>query len=331
MWLSKLKALTGFFFLTVSLSVPGWAAVPGVPGTVNYVEGKAAIGSQALNSKSIGWAQLQPGQSITTENGMVEVLLTPGVFLRLGHDSSAKMISPALANTEVELTKGHAMVEADQIHKANDIRIVEGNASTRLAKTGLYDFDIDQGQVRVFKGEATVREDDRQVKVKGGHEVYLETSGKLKAKKFDKENYQGGLYSFSSLRSDYLAEANQQAAQIYVTNGWLWGGPGWWWNPWFGGYDFFPTAGVFYSPFGLGFYSPLAYGAPYAVPYWGWRGGYSGVPINTPRPFPRDVRPPAGVSGPRFGAAPMAGSGFAHGPGGFAHGPGAGGFHGVMR
>ncbi len=255
------KAVCGIFLATI-LSAPAWGATSAA-GNFNYIEGQALIGSHALNSQSIGSIQLQTGQSLNTENGKAEFLLTPGVFMRVGDNSSVTMLSPTLTNTEVTINKGHAMVEVDQIHKSNDLRVVEDNATTRLLKTGLYDFDANQNQVRVFKGEAQLQDGERQTKVKGGHEVNLAalaTSGKLKPAKFDRKEYEGDLYRFSSLRSYYLAQASQGAAQVYIANGWYgtgWWGPGWWWNPAFGGYTFFPSAGVLYSPFGWGFYAPV--------------------------------------------------------------------------
>ena len=36
------------------------------PGELNYVEGTASIGDQTLNSKSIGSAQLEAGQFLST-------------------------------------------------------------------------------------------------------------------------------------------------------------------------------------------------------------------------------------------------------------------------
>ncbi len=75
------------------------------------MEGQASIGAQALDSKSIGSAQLQPGQSLNTEKGKAEILLTPGVFLRIGVNSSVQMISPSLTDTEIGVNKGHAMIE----------------------------------------------------------------------------------------------------------------------------------------------------------------------------------------------------------------------------
>jgi hypothetical protein len=221
---------------------------------LNYVEGQASIGDQALNSKSIGSAELQPGQSLTTKKGKPEVLLTPGVFLRVGANSSVKMISPSLTDTEVEVEQGHAMVEVAEIHPENSIRVSEEGTRTQLLKTGLYDFNRNQEELRVFDGKASVENGRQHVDVKGGHELTLASNGVFKSQKFDKKTYEeGDLFRWSSLRSGYLAEANVDAARLYAVNGW--GGPGWWgadwyWDPWFSAFTFIPGDGIFYSPFG---------------------------------------------------------------------------------
>jgi len=99
------------------------------------------------------------------------------------------------------------------------------------------------------------------VKVDGGHEVNLTSPGTLKSRKFDKQEFsQTDLYRWSSLRSSYLAEANVDAARSYMVNGVYgpgWFGAGWYWDPWFGTYTFIPADGIFYSPFGWGFFSPV--------------------------------------------------------------------------
>ena len=104
LWLAALLAVPVFADTSTSKS-------PAVPGTLNYVEGQASIGSQALNSKSAGSTELGEGQSLTTTTGKTEMLLTPGVFLRLGDHSSAKMVSSSLTNTQVAVNQGEAMVE----------------------------------------------------------------------------------------------------------------------------------------------------------------------------------------------------------------------------
>ncbi len=275
-----LKSLLGLFCVGI-LSVPvladGPNSHPAVPGTVNYVEGQASIGAQALDSKSIGSAELLAGQSLTTGKGMAEILLTPGVFLRVGNDSSVRMISSSLINTEVGVDKGQAMIEVSEIHPENDIRIVSGGATTTIQKTGLYDFDLNQGQLHVFEGQASVEDSDKHVTIKGGHEFSLSVNGPLKSVKFDKKSDEDGdLYRWSSLRSAYLAEANVEAAGLYAENGFGPWGAGWWgadwyWDPWFGAFTFIPGDGIFYSPFGWGFYSPWF--VSYA-PFYG--GGFGG-------------------------------------------------------
>ena len=99
--------------LLLSLSVTSaWSDVnhQARPGSINYVEGQASIGPQVLSAASVGAVELGAGQTLTTQAGKVEILLTPGVFLRVADNSSVKMISPNLANTEVELNNGRAIV-----------------------------------------------------------------------------------------------------------------------------------------------------------------------------------------------------------------------------
>lgn len=67
--------------------------------------------------------------------------------------------------------------------------------------------------------------------------------------------YEADLYSWSSLRSSYLAEANADAVRTLVVAG-GWYGPGWYWDPWLYGYTFHPGY-YFASPFGWGFYPPI--------------------------------------------------------------------------
>jgi hypothetical protein len=265
------SSLIGGFLLATALAMPALGDTQprgtAVPGTVNYVEGQVLLGSQPLDSKSIGSETLEAGQSITTENGKVELLLTPGVFLRVGSNSSVKMISPSLINTEIGVEEGEATVEITEIHKQNEIRIDADGVSTQLVKNGFYDFDAARNLLLVLDGEALVDETGKQVKVKGGHELTLNQDS-TKTQKFDKDAYESGdLYRWSSLRSAYLAEANVDAAGEYIAGagyGPGWFGAGWYWDPWFDCYTFIPGEGIFYSPFGWGFYSPFwAFDAPF--------------------------------------------------------------------
>ena len=331
---SRLMAVSGFF-LTALSSSPAWGSVPPQPGTVNYVEGQAAIDGSSLNEQSVGSTKLAAGQSLSTQNGRAEILLTPGIFLRVGDQSTVQMVSPGLADTVTNLTKGRAMVEVDQIRPENNVRVNVRGSSTQLLKPGLYDFRADLGLVRVFDGEAVVQAAGQSAKLGRDHQVSLNTPGKLKTRKFDAKASMDDFYRWASLRSSYLAEASVDAARSAVGaygGGSGWYDYGWYWDPWFAAYTFVPGDGVFVGPFGWGFYSPWY---ALAAPYWGygWRGGFY-------HHFGPGYRPPLAAHAGRPGFAGRAYSmrggmgvsrgAFAGARGGFAGGGfhSGGGFHG---
>lgn len=265
----RLKVLT-MLSLATSLVVPAALADTtntARPGTINYVEGQATLNGQPLAAKSAG-AELAQGQTLETQNGRVEVLLTPGVFLRIGENSAVTMLAPELTRTEVRVDRGTAAVEVDQLFKQNDLLVDTGSAQTRLKKNGLYEFDANAGTVRVFDGEAEVEADPKAIKVKGHHEfAFADTTDK--PQKFDTGDYakNDALYSWSKLRSEYLGQANEQLAERYAGQPGFY--PGWYWNPALYSYTWLPGDGLFWSPFGYGFYSPYyIYGGGFIYPHY---------------------------------------------------------------
>jgi hypothetical protein len=293
-----------------------------VPGTVNYVEGQVALDGQTLPVKQNGSTLLGTNQVLDTGQGKAEMLLTPGVYFRLGDNSEVRMVSPGLADTRVELVKGTAMLEVDQLYKENDLSVVVGATTTRIDKEGLYDFQAQPGDIRVLDGKATVYEGDAHTNLKKGHEVLLANAA-LKSQSLNQEAVEtDALYRWSKLRGQYEADANvNMAYSVSAYGGWY--GPGWYWDPFWSFYSFLPGDGFFYNPFGWGFYSPgFVWGHPGL--FGGGRYHYPVVAAHagtfrSTSGFERHSAPAA--SGFRSGGA-VGMSGF-HG-GGF----GGGGFHG---
>jgi len=250
----------------VLLAIPATAASSAIPGTLNYVEGQVAVAGQTVTSHSVGSVQVEPNQVLETGQGRAELLLTPGVFLRVGENSAVRLVSPGLADTRVEVLRGQAIVEAAELFKDNNLWVMMDGASTRLDKEGLYAFNATTRLVQVFDGQATVEQDDRHIDLKKGHEFAI--GGPWKAGHFDtnSQTAQGPLYAWSNLRSEYEAQASMQSARtVLVAGGPYWDGPGWYWNPYWDMYGFIPGDGIWYSPFGWPFYSPWVVG---------WYGGY---------------------------------------------------------
>ncbi len=288
--------------LLVRISSAQPALHPPRPGTINYIEGEAAINGQPLTASAIGAVDLDCGQTLATRMGRAEVLLTPGVFLRIDHDSAVTMISPDFADTAVRVDRGRALVEVADIHKQNHIQIDEDSARAVLIDTGLYDFDANRGQVRVFEGKALASTTGKSIKVTKEQALTV-TGDTLALQKIDTRPYEDDFFRWSALRSGYLSEATADQARVYIDGGSGWVGTGWYWDPVFDDYTFIPTDGIVYSPFGWGFYSPaMVYRSPY---YYGFR-------EPSDRHHFEDVHPPYGHGVIPPGA--FRGGGFRRGP-----------------
>jgi hypothetical protein len=272
------KTLLGMLAASIVWAIPAAAASSAIPGAVNYVEGQVAVAGQAVTSQSVGSVQMQPNQVLETGQGRAEILLTPGVFLRVGDNSAVRLVSPGLADTRVEVLRGHAIVEVAELFRDNNLWVMLNGASTRLDKQGLYAFNADSHLVQVFDGQATVEQGDRHRDLGKGRELAL--NGDWKPTHFDPKSQavQDPLYGWSNLRSEYVAEASMQSAQnVFVGGGAYWYGPGWYWNPYWASYGFIPGDGIWYSPFGWPFYSPwLAYGYGFGYGFRGYGHGFVG-------------------------------------------------------
>jgi hypothetical protein len=302
----------------------GQSANQARPGTLNYVEGQASIDGRQVSPQSVGSAELQPGQYLATADGKAEILLTPGVFLRLDNNSTVKMIKPDLTHTEVSLERGRASVEADQLLPENLILIDQRNGQTQLLKNGLYEFNAENNTVRTFDGKAAVfpgndmQSNVKPVDLKGGRQLAL-NGEPVKPQGFDKNQSQDDLYKWSSLRSQYLGQANVDLAAQYAGYGGAFN-PGWYWDSSLYAYDWLPGGwDPFFSPFGFGFYSPyylygggFVYGRGFWGRGYGYRGGYGFSGVH------------GGYRGGAVGGHAV-GGGF--GGGGFHGGGGGGGGH----
>lgn len=260
----------------LAVSAAAQSVISAHSGVIQYTMGRVTVDNQLVQSRFGQFADVKENQVLRTEDGRAEVLLTPGVFLRVGENSSFRMVSNRLSDTRVEVVSGSALVEVGELLKDNSITLLYGNYTVSLLKHGLYRIDSEPAALRVYDGEARVSSGDQTLTV--GHGKKVDFGGVLMATKFDTKTGDG-LYRWASERAEYVAMANVSAAKSLRDNGSSWGGlgGGWMWNPWFGMFTFVPYAGTYYSPFGYSFYSPgqvlWVYRAATA-PAFGGGGGY---------------------------------------------------------
>ncbi len=282
-WPTAAKILTGLF-VTAMYAMPQAYTISAKPGVVNYIEGNAFLNGRQISTENLKTTFLNANDTISTDIGKAEVLLSPGVFLRLGENTQVRMISPSLTDTQIELKSGEAMVEADDILKDNRVTVIDAGNTVTVERTGLYKFSAgDNAKVAVVEGKLDIYSGDRKTEVGKGHEFLLGQA--KKAEKFDAKK-EDDLYAWSNVRSQYNAASSYQAAKDVNASsyGGVWGdfgfggfaNPGWMWNSGFNSWAWLPGGGAYYSPFGYGFYGPgmVGYAPVIYAPLYGGGGGY---------------------------------------------------------
>src|SRR4051812_369680 len=263
----RTACLLAGLMLATGYATPQAYTVSAKPGAVNYVQGAAFLNGAPVEEKDLKSTFLNANDVVSTDLGKAEVLLAPGVFLRISDNTKVRMISPSLVATEVEVMDGEAMLEATGLVKGSSVQVVSRGGSTSIEKNGLYRFFAgDPPSVAVLDGKAAVTYSERKVDVKKGRQVILAEN--LKPEKFDTKK-DDELYAWSNVRSEYDAAATYRVARsaqmgllgsAYASGFGGIGSPGWFWDSAFSSWAWLPGSGAFYSPFGYGFYSPALVG-----------------------------------------------------------------------
>ncbi len=240
-------------------------------GLVHYIDGDVFINDKPVEMKSSVFAEVVgPSQVLRTgEEGRAEVLLTPGVFLRVAEASSFRMISNKLSDTKLEALSGSLLLEVAEVLKDNAVTLVYKDNSISIEKSGLYRLDVTGGSFRVYAGEAVVTRAAATFTVKSAKSVQLDDAV-LTASKFDNKTGDD-FYRWASRRASYLSIANIASAKQAYDNRQL-STFGWTYNPWYNMFTYMPYSGYYLSPFGYGFWSPSNIGG-IVYPNYGRGGG----------------------------------------------------------
>ena len=285
-----------------SVSAFAQSVVSAHSGTLHYFEGAVTIDDKVAEQHPGKFNEIKENSVLRTQLGRAEVLLTPGVFLRIGENSALKILDNRLLSTRVELLSGVAMIESDDREmsvKDPAVTILYKNYEIQPVKFGLFEINAEAGHLKVFKGQASVLAGGNRVVVKDGR--MMPFSAALLTEKFDDKNVDD-LYLWTRDRSAHLSAANMASARVLgnrgngfqsMSGGYLTGfnnnsgfSGNWFYNPYLGMYTYVPFGGTVFSPFGYGYFSPSSIFAYYAPGRYNWNGGGSarngastGVPL----------------------------------------------------
>lgn len=272
------------FGLAASLTaapVFGQMAISTKAGLVNVFDGDVFLDGKLVEAKATEFVTVPKDGILRTEEGRVEVLLSPGAFLRMAEFSAFRLAENELSNVVVDLLEGVALIDVAELPQEISISIRAPGQLTRIGKNGLYVIDATpEARVRVYEGEAVVAAGDREYVLKGSREL-VAAEGGFAVKKFDTKETDA-LYRWAKRRSEYIAMANLSAARSAgFARGTSRDTMGrWLFNPWFGTMTYVPWGNNVFSPFGFAYFSPFTvfraynppvfYGSPGA---WGGGGG----------------------------------------------------------
>lgn len=293
-------------------------------GLVHYVEGEVLLNDKAVDPKPSTFAEMKNKDVLrTTAEGRAEVLLAPGTFLRLSEGSTVRMDSNSLLNTKLSLLEGTALLEVDEMGKESSLELTLGESVVTVRKAGLYRLEAEGSVVKVMQGELVVNTNNELRRVTEGRMLSL--NGESTLAKFDKKAGDE-LSRWASRRAGYLAMANVVAARTANFSNTTLTSSAWAYNSVFNMWTFLPYRGMFYSPFGFGFYSPRAVYAVYNPPVYQGGGGGTGsfagadrssVGFNSSLGYNTSVmRSPSGYSG----SSGVSAGGYSGGSGGAATG-----------
>jgi hypothetical protein len=125
-------------------------------GLVHYFEGVVYLDHHPLEAHLGKFSNVPQGAELRTEQGRAEVLLTPGVFLRMGERSAIRMVANDLADTQVELERGSVIVETGEPNQETAVTLIYRNWKVHFPQKGLYRIDSDPPSLRVLQGAAEV-------------------------------------------------------------------------------------------------------------------------------------------------------------------------------
>jgi len=197
----------------LALPAAGQSVISARSGVIHFFEGSVYLGDQLLEPHPGKFQILAQGDELRTAQGSVEVLLTPGVFLRIGEKSAIRMVANNLADTRVELLAGSAIVGSDEPAPNTSVMLICRNWKVHFLQEGTYRIDSEPPRLRVDHGKAEVSDEAGAAPVSVGQDMDLPFAAVLVPEQAINDPADA-LSDWSRGRSESISADNAIAAQI---------------------------------------------------------------------------------------------------------------------
>ena len=140
----------------LALPAAGQSVISARSGVIHFFEGSVYLRDQPLEPHPGKFTMLAQGDELRTAQGSAEVLLTPGVFLRIGKQGAIRMVANNLADTRVELLAGSAIIGSDKPTANTSVTLICRKWKVHFLREGTYRIDSEPPRLWVEQGKAEV-------------------------------------------------------------------------------------------------------------------------------------------------------------------------------
>lgn len=138
----------------LALPADGQSVISTRSGVIHFFEGSVYLGEAPMEPHLGKFPRMTEGSELRTATGRAEVLLTPGVFLRMGERSAIRLVRSDLADTRVELLAGSAIVDSGEPGTGTSVTLIYKDWRVRLLQKGIYRMDCEPPRLSVRLGNA---------------------------------------------------------------------------------------------------------------------------------------------------------------------------------
>jgi hypothetical protein len=149
----------------------------GEAGLVYHLEGSAVTGGKSpVNTNRLPF-RLGEENYLRTDVGKAEVFLGVGMVARMAEHTQLRMMDTQSLRPMIALDQGSAVIEVTKSSDGPHLRVRVGESITTLDKPGVYQFDAQEGSLRIYGGQANAMISDRGMTLREGQKVNLRQAG----------------------------------------------------------------------------------------------------------------------------------------------------------
>jgi hypothetical protein len=197
----------------LALPADGQSVISTRSGVVHFFEGAVYLGDQLLEPHFGKFPSMAEGAELRTAQGRAEVLLTPGVFLRIGESSAIRMVATVLSDTRVGLLAGSVFVDSAEPSSGTSVTLVYKDWNVHFREKGIYRIDAEPPRLWVHQGGADVSAGDTGASVSVEQGMYLPFASVLVPERFI-DVPGDALADWAKGRSESISADNAITAQI---------------------------------------------------------------------------------------------------------------------